>query len=167
MTDRAPWWRTTHTVGCWAAILRGLAATGKPTDRIDSDDRAAGDEFHLGGREATSALFDQLGWQSEMQVLDLGCGIGGPARYLARHRDAPVIGVDLTPEFIEVAREPTRRCGLAETVEFQVCSGLELPIRTVASMQPACCMSGRTSRKVTAVRRGTAGGSTTGSPSMT
>jgi SAM-dependent methyltransferase len=132
--------------GLLAAILRGLAATGKPTDRIDSDDLAAGDEFHIGGREATSALFDQLGWQSEMQVLDLGSGIGGPARYLARHRDAPVIGVDLTPEFIEVAREPTRRCGLAETVEFQVGSGLELPIRTVASMQPASCMSGRTSR---------------------
>ena len=63
-----------------------------------------------------------------MQGLDLGCGIGGPARYLARHRDARIIGVDLTPESIEVARELTRKCGLAEMVDFQVGNGLELPI---------------------------------------
>jgi SAM-dependent methyltransferase len=111
-----------------AAILRGLAATDKSTDPIDSDDLAAGDEFHIGGRAATSALFDQLGWRPRLQVVDVGCGIGGPARYLARHRDARVTGVDLTPEFVEVARELTRRCGLADAVDFQVGSGLELPI---------------------------------------
>jgi ubiquinone/menaquinone biosynthesis C-methylase UbiE len=111
-----------------AAILRGLAATGKATDRIDSDELAAGDEFHIGGREATSALFDQLDWRPGVRVLDVGCGIGGPARYLARHRGARVTGVDLTPEFVEVARELTRRCGLAEVVDFQVGNGLALPI---------------------------------------
>ena len=111
-----------------AAILRGLAATGKTTDRIDSDDLAAGDEFHIGGREATSALFDQLDWRPGVQVLDVGCGIGGPARYLARHRGARVTGVDLAPEFVEVARELTRRCGLDEVVDFQVGNGLALPI---------------------------------------
>lgn len=111
-----------------AAILRGLAATGKATDRIDSDELAAGDEFHIGGREATSALFDQLDWRPGVQVLDVGCGIGGPARYLARHRGARVTGVDLTREFVEVARELTRRCGLAEVVDFQVGNGLALAI---------------------------------------
>jgi SAM-dependent methyltransferase len=111
-----------------AAILRGLAATGKSTDPIDSDDLAAGDEFHIGGRAATSALFDQLAWRPGVHVLDVGCGIGGPSRYLARHRDARVTGVDLTPEFVEVARELTRRCGLADAVDFQVGNALELPI---------------------------------------
>lgn len=111
-----------------AAILRGLAATGKPTDRIDSDDLAAGDEFHIGGRAATLALFDQLGWRPGLRVLDVGCGVGGPARYLARHRGARVTGVDLTPEFVEVARELTGRCGLADVVDLQVGNGLELPI---------------------------------------
>lgn len=110
------------------AILRGLAAMGKPTDPIDSDDLAAGDEFHIGGRAATTALFDQLGWQTGMHVLDVGSGIGGPARYLARHRHAQVTGVDLTPEFVEVARELTRRCGLADMVDFQLGNALELPV---------------------------------------
>jgi hypothetical protein len=81
-----------------AAILQGLAAAGKPTDRIDSDDLTAGDEFHIGGREATSALFDQLGWQSGMQVLDLGCGIGtgpvsGAASGCLRHWRRPDPGI--------------------------------------------------------------------------
>lgn len=111
-----------------AAILRGLAATGRSTDPIDSDDLAAGDEFHIGGRAATSALFGQLAWRPSVQVLDVGCGIGGPARYLARHRDARVTGVDLTPEFVEVARELTCRCGLADAVDFQVGNAIELPI---------------------------------------
>jgi ubiquinone/menaquinone biosynthesis C-methylase UbiE len=111
-----------------AAILRGLAAMGKPTDPIDSDDLAAGDEFHIGGRAATAALFDQVDWRPGMHVLDVGSGIGGPARYLARHRHAQVTGVDLTPEFVEVAGELTRRCGLANKVDFQVGNALELPI---------------------------------------
>ncbi|HET9256792.1 MAG TPA: class I SAM-dependent methyltransferase [Pseudonocardiaceae bacterium] len=111
-----------------AAILWGLAAMGKSTDPIDSDDLAAGDEFHIGGRAATSALFSQLAWRPGARVLDVGCGIGGPARYLARHWEARVTGIDLTPEFVGVARELTRRCGLAGAVDFQVGSGLELPV---------------------------------------
>jgi ubiquinone/menaquinone biosynthesis C-methylase UbiE len=101
-----------------------LAATGKSTDPIDSDDFAAGDEFHIGGRADTSALFHQFGWRPGVQVVDVGCDIGGPARYLARHREARVTGVDLTPEFVEL----TRRCGLADSVDFQVGNALELLI---------------------------------------
>ena len=123
-----------------AAILRGLAATGKATDRIDSDELAAGDEFHIGGREATSALFDQLDWRPGVQVLDVGCGIGGPARYLARHRGARVTGVDLSPEFVKVARELALRCGLAE-VDFQVATAWRCQFPTAALMRPVCCMS--------------------------
>jgi len=122
-----------------AAILRGLAAMGKPTDPIDSDDLAAGDEFHIGGRAATTALFDQVDWRPGMHVLDVGSGIGGPARYLARHRHAQVTGVDLTPEFVEVARELTRRCGFANKLDFQVGNALELPIPDSA-IDAACLL---------------------------
>jgi SAM-dependent methyltransferase len=125
--------------GLLAAILRGLAATGKSTDPIEPDDLTAGDEFHVGGRVATSALFDQLPWRPAVHILDVGRGIGGPARYLARHRDARVIGVDLTPEFVEVARELTRRCGLADVVDFQVGNALHLPIPD-GSVDAACLL---------------------------
>jgi MPBQ/MSBQ methyltransferase len=127
--------------GLLAAILRGLAATGKSTDPIDSDDLAAGDEFHVGGRVATSALFDQLAWRPGVHILDVGCGIGGPARYLARHRDACVIGVDLTPEFVEVARE-LARAGWLMRCTSRSAMPCTCRSRTAAWTRPACYMSG-------------------------
>lgn len=62
-----------------------------------------------------------------MRVLDLGCGIGGASRYLAAEWGCRVTGVDLTPEFVEVARELTRRCGLESDIEFRQANALELP----------------------------------------
>ena len=48
------------------------------------------------------------------RVLDVGCGIGGPARYLAHTYGCRVDGIDLTPELIETARVLTKRCELAD-----------------------------------------------------
>jgi hypothetical protein len=124
------------------AILRGLAVTGKSTDPIDSDDLAAGDEFHIGGRAATSALFDQLGWRPGVQVVDVGCGIGGPAQYLARHREARVTGVDLTRSSSRSPASLPEGAGwpiwwMSRSAMLWSCRS-----RTAAWMGPACCMSG-------------------------
>jgi ubiquinone/menaquinone biosynthesis C-methylase UbiE len=60
-------------------------------------------------------------------VLDLGCGIGGPARYLATTFGCRVKGVDLSPGFIDAATYLTARCGLSDRVTFQVGEALHLP----------------------------------------
>jgi ubiquinone/menaquinone biosynthesis C-methylase UbiE len=60
-------------------------------------------------------------------VLDLGCGLGGPARYLARHRNCQVTGVDITRENVEVATELTARAGLADSVTFRQADVTALP----------------------------------------
>jgi SAM-dependent methyltransferase len=60
-------------------------------------------------------------------MLDLGAGIGGPARYLARKLNCRVDGIDLTPEFVAVARSLTARVGLADRVTFHLGSILALP----------------------------------------
>ncbi|MBO0877483.1 MAG: class I SAM-dependent methyltransferase, partial [Pseudonocardia sp.] len=60
-------------------------------------------------------------------VLDLGAGLGGPARYLARHRGCRVTGVDHVRETVEVATELTERCGLDDAVRFREGSVTELP----------------------------------------
>ena len=54
-----------------------LAAYGD-TD-IGIDDLAPADEFHLGGAAATAALAADLGLDADDHLLDIGCGIGGPA----------------------------------------------------------------------------------------
>jgi ubiquinone/menaquinone biosynthesis C-methylase UbiE len=60
-------------------------------------------------------------------VLDIGCGIGGPARYLAATFGCEVKGVDLSPAFIDTATYLTVRCGLSDRVTFQVGDALHLP----------------------------------------
>lgn len=108
-------------------ILAALARMGRPTDPIDPDDLAGIDEFHMGGRDATVLLGDHLALRPEDHLLDLGSGIGGPARYFARLSGCRVTGIDLTPAFVEAARDLTRRTGLADRVGFEVGSVTALP----------------------------------------
>ena len=60
-------------------------------------------------------------------MLDIGSGLGGPARHFAEMFGAHVTGIDLTQEYVDVANELTRRCGLAERAVFSQASALDLP----------------------------------------
>lgn len=111
-----------------SSVLDALAAAGRPVSPMDSDDVAPMDEMHSGGRAATVALVELLAPSAGDRVLDLGCGLGGVSRYLARHRDCRVTGVDLTRESVEVATELTQRCGLAERAEFRRADVTALPL---------------------------------------
>jgi SAM-dependent methyltransferase len=85
------------------------------------------DQFHTRGILATAELAGAVGLQPGDTVLDLGCGIGGPARYLASMVGCRVTGVDLSPSFIEAATYLTARCALEDRVAFQVGDALHLP----------------------------------------
>jgi SAM-dependent methyltransferase len=78
------------------------------------------DQFHLRGILATSELASAAGIEPSTRVLDLGCGIGGPARYLAARFGCRATGVDFSPDFIEAATYLTARCGLSDRIAFQV-----------------------------------------------
>lgn len=85
------------------------------------------DEFHLGGAEATVRLIDGMGFRQGTRLLDIGCGIGGPARRAARLLDARVTGLDLTESFIALAEELSDRIGEGGQTEFQQGSVLDMP----------------------------------------
>ncbi|WP_374377431.1 class I SAM-dependent methyltransferase [Dongia sp.] len=108
-------------------VLAALSEAGKDIDRLTIDDLAAVDEFHLGWREQTKALAEVLELQPGERLLDIGCGIGGPARFMAVHGGCHVSGIDLTPQFVALARDLTRRCGLTERVDFKIASALAQP----------------------------------------
>ncbi|MEI5677787.1 MULTISPECIES: class I SAM-dependent methyltransferase [unclassified Mesorhizobium] len=109
------------------AILDALKTAGKDVDRLDPADLSGADEFHLGWLAATVDLANDLAISPGMKLLDVGAGIGGPARYFAEHHGCTVIGVDLTEEFVSVATSLTGRCGLADLVSFRQASALSLP----------------------------------------
>jgi len=108
-------------------ILAALAETGEPTDRLAPEKLFPFDQLH--GREivATREHVERLKLKDGMHVLDVGSGIGGPARYIAAHHQAKVTGLDLTPEFVTAARELTRRCGMEDRVSFEQGNALTMP----------------------------------------
>jgi len=85
------------------------------------------DEFHTRGRASTIDLARLLALTGSERVLDLGSGIGGPSRYLAKTFGCRVTGLDLTPEFCQVATMLSQRTGLAEKVDYRQGDALALP----------------------------------------
>ena len=107
------------------ALLAALQRAGKNLDDLTYADLALVDEFHIGGRPATRALGDQLDLPEGARVLDVGCGIGGPARCFASERGWKVEGVDLTAEYVEVAKALSAKVGVE--VSFRQASATALP----------------------------------------
>ena len=90
------------------------------------------DQFHTRGILATAELALAAGLEPSSRVLDVGCGIGGPARYIAITFGCKVTGVDLSRGFIDAATYLTARCGLSDRVTFQVGDALHLPFENSA-----------------------------------
>lgn len=110
-----------------AALLEAVQRAGKDLDKLTYADLAVVDEFHIGGRPATRELGAQIDLPAGARVLDIGCGIGGPARFFAAERGWRLEGIDLTAEYVEVAEALSRRVGMAEAVSFRQASATNLP----------------------------------------
>ncbi|MDP6393701.1 MAG: methyltransferase domain-containing protein [Arenicellales bacterium] len=109
------------------AIKNGLASLGKSAENVTLEDLGPVDEFHIGGREATGEFLDQLTLSADDHVLDVGCGIGGAARFAAERYGSAVTGLDLTAEYIETGQVLCAWVGLADRITFQQGSGTNMP----------------------------------------
>jgi SAM-dependent methyltransferase len=106
------------------AALEPITAQGQP---ITVSVLAPADHFHTRGILATADLADAVGLSASMRVLDLGSGLGGPARYFAATSGCRVEGVDLSPAFVDAANFLTELCGLQGRATFRVGNALEIP----------------------------------------
>ena len=113
--------------GLIEAIQAGIATLGKTPQTVTIDDLAPVDEFHIGGRKASVEFLDQLGLTAESQVLDVGCGLGGPARFAASRYRSQVTGIDLTSEFVDTGNTLCTWVGLDSCVTLRQGSALEMP----------------------------------------
>jgi ubiquinone/menaquinone biosynthesis C-methylase UbiE len=101
------------------AIGAALDRAGLDRAGLRTLDLAPVDEFHIRGRAATVEIADALDLGPDSQLLDLGSGLGGPARTLAELTGCRVTGIDLTPEFCEVAGALSDWTGLSDRTNFR------------------------------------------------
>jgi ubiquinone/menaquinone biosynthesis C-methylase UbiE len=113
-------------------ILAAMARAGVDPAQLTPAILAPMDEFHIGGLESTKELAAQMELRPGMKLLDVGCGIGGPARYFAKEHACDVTGIDLTKEFVEVARSLTRLLKLDSQARFEQGSALKLPFEAAS-----------------------------------
>src|SRR5918998_6610430 len=108
-------------------ILEALRTAGKDPDALATADLTPVDQLHARGRGATLELARLAGITSGMRVLDVGGGLGGPARTLASEFGCEVEVLDLTEEFCRAGEVLTARTGLDDRVSFQHGDALEMP----------------------------------------
>lgn len=112
-----------------ARLEAALVAAGLDHPGIAPTDLAFVDQFHSRGRPATLELAAAAGIEAGTRVLDLGSGVGGPARTLAAELGCSVTGLDLVPDYCRAARRLTRLTGLDDRVRFVCGSALAAPFR--------------------------------------
>lgn len=108
-------------------VERLRSALGPEQQRLTPQQLGALDQFHTRGLAATVDLAKLVGLTADTSVLDVGSGVGGPARFLAATFGCTVTGVDLSEPFVEAARYLTERTGQGGQVSFECASAQQLP----------------------------------------
>lgn len=109
------------------AIAESLRNAGKDLNALTTTDLATVDEFHIRGRKATLELAEQMALNSDSHILDIGSGLGGPARTLAEAYGCHVTGIDLTQAFCDAAKVLSDWVRLGDRVLFQQGDATNLP----------------------------------------
>src|SRR6516165_7941792 len=108
-------------------ISQSLRSAGKHFDKLTTGDLATVDEFHIRGRKATLELAAPMNLNSDSHVLDIGSGLGGPARTVAETSGCRVTGIDLTQAFCDAAAAMSEWVGQSKRVSFRQGDATNLP----------------------------------------
>jgi len=108
-------------------LSAALVQDGVDPRHPDMESLAPYDQFHGRGLEATVEIANLLDVAPDDRILDIGSGIGGPARYFAHRFGCDVTGIDLTAEFCDVASHLTGLLGLGQRVRFVLGNAVRMP----------------------------------------
>jgi ubiquinone/menaquinone biosynthesis C-methylase UbiE len=111
----------------YASIVSALEKTSKSLDNLTVEDLAPVDHFHARGLAATVELADRLPIKAGQHIVDIGCGLGGPARYIAQRFHCNVSGVDITQPFVDAANKLTALLRMDPQVRIEYGDGERLP----------------------------------------
>lgn len=108
-------------------ILAAYESAGKDINSLTREDISTFEEFHIRGRIATRELGQLAELTEGMKVLDIGSGVGGPARTLAAEFGCEVVGLDMVEEYCNTAEMLTGKVGLSDKVTFRRGDMLDMP----------------------------------------
>lgn len=111
----------------YGRIVDAMRAAGMSPDSVTVEQLAPVDHLHARGFPATVELADRLPIREGQHLVDIGCGVGGPARYIAKRFGCKVSGVDITPAFVDAANRLSALVGMQDAVNVQLGDGHELP----------------------------------------
>jgi SAM-dependent methyltransferase len=111
----------------YSLIVSVLNKMSRPLDDLTLEDLAPVDHFHSRGFPATVELADCLPIKAGQRILDIGCGLGGPARYMADRFQCNVSGLDITESFVQAANKLTALVRMQDKVQIELGDGQHLP----------------------------------------
>ncbi len=126
----------------YSLIISALNRMSKSLNDLTLEDLAPVDHFHARGLPATVELADRLPIKPGHHILDIGCGLGGPARYMANRFRCKVSGLDITVPFVDAANKLTALLQMEQDVKIEQGDGQRLPY-------PDACFDGAYTQHVT------------------
>lgn len=115
-----------HKSNLFEDIVNRLKDQDIDLNNVSRKDIEGVDEFHVRGAAVSRELAEQVDL-TQFNVLDVGCGLGGPCRMLAENYDCNVTGIDLSNEFIRTASQLSQLVKLDHKTQFVVGNATELP----------------------------------------
>ncbi len=112
----------------YESLIENLKRKGIDLTRVRPQDLYPYDQSHAGGIEATAKLAERAGIAAHTCVVDIGCGIGGAARFLHAEFSCRVLGVDLTPARLRVGMELNRLVGFSRGIDLLAAQADALPL---------------------------------------
>ena len=108
-------------------IEDGLKTMAVDLDNVKIEDLSPVDEFHLGGADGTRFVIEELKQVKKGEFVDIGCGLGGPARHISKMLDRKIKGIDLTPSFVRYGNKLSDLVGEKDSVDLIQGSALDTP----------------------------------------
>jgi MPBQ/MSBQ methyltransferase len=116
-----------HTDNISEFVLRALEKEKGSLKNLKVHDLVPIEGFHIRGRKSTVELSELLQIKPTDNILDVGSGPGGAARYLASQYGCHVVGLDLTPSYVSLAADLSELVGLQDLNTFKCGNALEMP----------------------------------------
>ena len=117
-----------YQANSYKEIVSRLETLGIDLDHVKRKDIAGVDEFHVRGAQVSKELAETVEIRNS-NLLDVGCGIGGPCRMLADEYGCNVTGIDLSDEYAKTATKLSELVGLSSKTNFIYGDATNLPFK--------------------------------------